>query len=122
MSQLLCPVCNGPTKNGKQYHDECSRPGVLPVPAVVHALEVTGVDIAVFQGRARGSLDEQAREREKVWLWLRDNTEMSYPEIAKATNMRTHTTIIAGVRRIRARIAAGMEVLKLVNDLANGGT
>lgn len=49
-----------------------------------------------------GELNRRARSigtRGRVCRWLRDNTEWSLPDIARAVGYRTHTSVIDVLRR-----------------------
>ena len=47
-----------------------------------------------------------AVQRAALWWLLRTTTDASLPEIARATGVGNHTTVVAGIRRHEARMLA----------------
>lgn len=80
------------------------RPGRVTVDAVIEATcEIMGLDVTDLRGRGRAAQTVLARGI--ISLLARDLTPASYPEIAAAMNRRTHSTVHAAERRLRAAIS-----------------
>jgi chromosomal replication initiator protein len=73
---------------------------VTPLTMIARVAVLRGVPIADIRGPSRYSRHVKARH-EAMWL-IREATELSFPEIGRLFRGRDHTTVIAGVRRIRA--------------------
>ena len=66
-------------------------------------------NISVNDLRGRSRMRHIARPRQFCYLRLRDETEFSYPLIARVMGDRDHTTIIFGINAVRKRIKNGEE-------------
>lgn len=94
---------------GHNYHPQCQPAHVANIiePAVVAALRATGVSKDAFKRTCTGRfnrIDRDVKNREVVMAWLRANTYMSLPEIARAIGGTTHTTVIAALKRYARRV------------------
>lgn len=73
---------------------------VSRIDQIIHEVAVKhSLTVAVLRGRSR--LKEHSIARQECYTRLRDETPMSYPQIARVMKRKDHTTIIYGVRRHR---------------------
>lgn len=77
-------------------------------PAQEIIREVAGkYDIEVSDLLSRSKRPKYAWPRQEAMLRMREETELSYPQIARLLRRDCHTTIITGVRAARQRIKEG---------------
>ena len=65
------------------------------------------VDVSDLLGTSKRP--KYAWPRQEAMLRMREETELSYPQIARLLRRDCHTTIISGVRAARQRIKKGTE-------------
>jgi chromosomal replication initiator protein len=64
-------------------------------------------DVSVNELRGSSRERHIARPRQIAYLRLRDETDLSYPVIARVMGDRDHTTIIDGINAVRRRLKQG---------------
>ncbi len=94
--------------------DLVCRPRVTPETVIAEAGALVGLSGTELLSRCRGR--RHVVGRQLAMYALRELTPLSYPEIAKIFN-RDHTTVIAGVRRVRGAIAASPDTADHINQL-----
>jgi chromosomal replication initiator protein len=77
--------------------------------SVSKILREVAKEFDVSVNELRGSSRERhiARPRQIAYLRLRDETDLSYPVIARVMGDRDHTTIIDGINAVRRRLKQG---------------
>lgn len=80
---------------------------MTPTDIIARVAAIRGLTVTKLRG-PEGHRAVASARHECCWL-LRESTEMSLPEIGRALGNRHHSTILAAVRKIQARIDADPE-------------
>lgn len=64
-------------------------------------------DVPVNELRGNSKERHIARPRQLAYLRLRDETDLSYPAIARVMGNRDHTTVMRGIEAVTKRLQQG---------------
>lgn len=90
---------------------------IFPGDIVAAVSRATRVSMAEIYGRKRSQQISDARH---IAMYLiRENTDLSYPQIGRIMGQRDHSTIIHGHRKIRREMARRPDYAATVNAIWN---
>ncbi len=90
----MCPFCS-----------HCAAPKRTAIDEILTAVcSRSRVDPARLVLEGRHATDREKWARMEIYWLARSTTTLSYPQIARATGRKEHSTVIYGARRTQTRI------------------